>query len=283
MFQDMQPSTTLLYLEYNSIVSRPPNIDTMMIHQPRCSASRTPTNMRHVQPRSPTPPLPTQIALATCSSIAAGLLMIATPTAVAAPLVEASPAACDSAVTRQHPSPIVSLAALLDIFGNDRDPVEPFTLFGTTSKKYVIEQLDGEKIVARRKGITVQTCVAGYASSELSPELNGAATRDKVYSSPLKTCRKSEGQDLPGTCEVSCQKACTEGLDKYANASDRFTGFRLPGEDKARVVRSCVRSCTYECTKPGKVGDGGVGGETGHVRNQPDHTQAFDFVIPFRR
>lgn len=149
--------------------------------------------------------------------------------------------------------PVPPIASLFDALYGDRDPVEPFTLFGTTAKKYLIEQLDGEKVVSRRKGFTVQTCVAGYAGSEESPELNGAATRDKVYASPRKACRKREGDELKTTCATSCEAACAAGLARYAADSDQFSGFKLPTGDKERVLRSCVRSCGYECTKPGKV------------------------------
>lgn len=161
----------------------------------------------------------------------------------------ATPARGQSPPISPHP-PIASLFS--DLKG-DRDPVEPFTLFGTTAKKYLIEQLDGEKVVSRRKGFTVQTCVAGYASSQESPELNGAATRDKVYASPRKACRKSEGDELKPTCAASCEASCAAGLARYAADADRLTGFRVPDADKERVMRSCVRSCSYECTKPGKV------------------------------
>lgn len=185
------------------------------------------------------------VSAASCSAMLTAMITCSPPSMAAPPTTLAcSPSAA------VHLPPI---ASLFDALNGDRDPVEPFTLFGTTAKKYLIEQLDGEKVVSRRKGFTVQTCVAGYSSSEESPELNGAATRDKVYASSRKVCRKTEGDELKGTCATSCRAACAAGLARYSADADSFSGFKLPEGDKERVLRSCTRSCSYECTKPGKV------------------------------
>jgi hypothetical protein len=44
----------------------------------------------------------------------------------------------------------------------EKDPVEPFTLYGSIFKKYLIEDLVEGKIVGRRKGFTAS---AWYGSS----------------------------------------------------------------------------------------------------------------------
>jgi hypothetical protein len=77
-----------------------------------------------------------------------------------------------------------SLADVAALFGGDpvpeRDPVEPFTLYGTSSKKYVIEQLDGSKVVARKRGFTVSACISAIPQSQETPEFQGLPTGEKV-------------------------------------------------------------------------------------------------------
>lgn len=48
------------------------------------------------------------------------------------------------------------------------------------SKKYEIEQMQGEKVVSRSRGFTVDTCVSGKTASEESPMFNGMSTGAKV-------------------------------------------------------------------------------------------------------
>ena len=47
-------------------------------------------------------------------------------------------------------------------------------------KKYAIEKRDGEKIISRRKGFTVDTCTSGIAANQESPSFQGASTSEKV-------------------------------------------------------------------------------------------------------
>ncbi|CAN5968407.1 unnamed protein product, partial [Sphagnum jensenii] len=46
----------------------------------------------------------------------------------------------------------------------EKDPVEPFTLYGSIFKKYLIEDLVEGKIVGRRKGFTASAWVVVVAS-----------------------------------------------------------------------------------------------------------------------
>jgi hypothetical protein len=48
------------------------------------------------------------------------------------------------------------------------------------SKKYVIEQLSGEKVVSRARGFTVDTCVSAIPQVAETPEFQGLPTGDKV-------------------------------------------------------------------------------------------------------
>lgn len=48
------------------------------------------------------------------------------------------------------------------------------------SKKYEIEVMQGEKVVSRSRGFTVDTCVSGKTASEETPMFNGLSTGAKV-------------------------------------------------------------------------------------------------------
>lgn len=47
-------------------------------------------------------------------------------------------------------------------------------------KKFLIEQLDGEKVVARKKGFTVETCVGAVDVNQETPQFQGLPSGDKV-------------------------------------------------------------------------------------------------------
>lgn len=84
----------------------------------------------------------------------------------------------------------------------------------------------------------------------------------QVRGSDGLTCVRGEAQELKEACVVPCAKACNLAMDAYAADNERRTGYRIDPKDVARLVRSCERSCAYECSKPGKT---------------------FDFTVPFRR
>jgi hypothetical protein len=48
------------------------------------------------------------------------------------------------------------------------------------SKKYQIEQMEGEKVVSRSRGFTVDSCVSAVLASQETPEFNGLPTGEKV-------------------------------------------------------------------------------------------------------
>jgi hypothetical protein len=73
------------------------------------------------------------------------------------------------------------------------------------SKKYQIEQMQGEKVVSRQRGFTVDSCVSAIAASEETPEFNGLAVREKVRVVRLAL---QEWLSLPpGSCNTPC--VCT--------------------------------------------------------------------------
>ncbi|GFR43769.1 hypothetical protein Agub_g4883, partial [Astrephomene gubernaculifera] len=147
-------------------------------------------------------------------------------------------------------------------FHDERDPITPFTLYGTNSKKFLIEELQGNKIVGRRRGFTVEACVGAVEAPEETPQFQGLSTRDKALYAEGRTCKKSEGQELRETCRVACETACSEAVAGQAARVAGESGFRLLAADQVRLARGCARSCTYECGKPGSN---------------------FDFVVPYRR
>lgn len=65
-------------------------------------------------------------------------------------------------------------------------------------------------------------------------------------------CKRSEGAELNLTCYGSCQLACEAGLDRWAVANTARTGFQLLDKDRERLLRSCARECTQDCTRPGE-------------------------------
>ncbi|KXZ52827.1 hypothetical protein GPECTOR_8g210 [Gonium pectorale] len=165
--------------------------------------------------------------------------------------------------TPEQTSVTANPLAELGLFGGEeRDPITPFTLYGTNFKKYLIEQLQGEKIVSRKKGFTVDACVGAVEVTQETPQFQGLPTGDKALYAKDRVCRKAEGQDLKETCRSACEAACSEALDTYSQRVTQESGFALLPSDKARMTKSCGRNCQYECAKPGK---------------------AFDFVIPYRK
>lgn len=62
------------------------------------------------------------------------------------------------------------------------------------SKKYWIEKLDGEKVVARKKGFTATACTAAVAAASETPQFQLLQTGEKVAEAGNQKCVKGEGQ-----------------------------------------------------------------------------------------
>ncbi|KAF8073044.1 nip7 [Scenedesmus sp. PABB004] len=154
------------------------------------------------------------------------------------------------------PSPLGDIGGLFD------DAADPFTLYGTTFKQFQIEKMQGEKVVSRARGFTVDSCVSAVQASAETPEFNGLATGQKVQAGDNLLCKRATGQDLKASCKASCGAACTDALAGYEERLFAESGLRLDDKERARVLRNCRHSCSYECTKSGK---------------------AHDFVVPSRR
>ncbi len=68
-------------------------------------------------------------------------------------------------------------------------------------------------------------------------------------------CRSAEGPDLKPACAASCDAACSASLDAFTAGEAARTGLALEPTDKGRLLKSCRRSCAYECMKSGKAHD----------------------------
>mmetsp|Transcript_25576 Transcript_25576/g.64552 ORF Transcript_25576/g.64552 Transcript_25576/m.64552 type:complete len:149 (-) Transcript_25576:237-683(-) len=119
------------------------------------------------------------------------------------------------------------------------------------SKKYVIEVLQGEKIVSRKKGFTVTTCVSAVAAADETPAFNSLPVGEKIFQAPRSLCVKQESQDLPAACATACSSACDRQLDAYNEATRDLTGLALGETDKSKMAKAGSRRCNYECTKQG--------------------------------
>jgi hypothetical protein len=163
------------------------------------------------------------------------------------------------------------------------------------SKKYLIEKLQGEKIVSRQKGVTttawhaqqsarirlfLRSCaharvparaprsVSAVAASSETPDFIGLPGGLKVSASVAPNCaavalpgRFERVSDIRPACVPACRGACDGALTARSALAKATTGYALPADDAARLGRACVRACGVECLKPGR---------------------AFDFAVPFR-
>mmetsp|Transcript_4399 Transcript_4399/g.7623 ORF Transcript_4399/g.7623 Transcript_4399/m.7623 type:complete len:245 (-) Transcript_4399:120-854(-) len=77
----------------------------------------------------------------------------------------------------------------------DRDPIEPFTLYGDIAKKFFIENLDESgKIVSRRKGFTTTVCINAVEQSQDNPGVIGLPLSAKADRFGEPTCVEVFGQ-----------------------------------------------------------------------------------------
>lgn len=125
-------------------------------------------------------------------------------------------------------------------------------MLGSNFKKFLIEELDGEKIVSRRRGFTVQTCTSTVLQADETPQYNALPMGERVGEGSNGTCAVSVGSELKPACESSCLGACTQTLRKYNEEAFLRTGFELDERAVGKVLRACSRQCTYECGKPGR-------------------------------
>ena len=143
--------------------------------------------------------------------------------------------------------------------------------------RFLIEVLEGEKIVKRERGFTVSTCCStavtagtcGAASPSPARRSQRAPTSDPSRFSPCadagssdpldrqsfnsSNCAESIGTELEPVCEASCLGACNETLRKYHDEYAQRTGFEFEERKMGKMLRACTRECSKQCRKPGKI------------------------------
>jgi hypothetical protein len=156
------------------------------------------------------------------------------------------------------------------------------------SKKFLIERLQGEKIVSREKGVTAtawcvrllcssrapsdtpsQRSVSAVREAAETPDVVGLpmglkATRAKVQPSCASVALPGKFEriaDIRPACAPACRTACSAALEAHATLTRATTGYALAADDSEKLGKQCTRVCGVECTKPGK---------------------AFDFALPWR-
>lgn len=137
-------------------------------------------------------------------------------------------------------------------FGFEKDPIQPFTLYGSIFKKYVIEQLVDGKVISRKKGLTTNACVNALEASKETPELQRLPIDVKVNIIGNPSCEKGEGQTKEDSCLLPCRKACDIAISRHLEAVKKETGYILDVTDRSKVVDTCSTRCYNECLKSGK-------------------------------
>lgn len=193
----------------------------------------------------------------------------------------------------------VSLAAApanagLFTSADEKDPIEPFSIFGTVYKRYVINVMDeatGRQIVGRKKGFTAEACVdvisereqrfrvpgeggniaPGGATSAAVVEAarstgsfastSAPAARSRVCTERVVTGSITKTDEMLPACVPACRASCSKAISEYDAKQVKATGFGFTEKDAARVKGSCSARCEKECIKSGK---------------------AYDFIIPWR-
>ena len=162
--------------------------------------------------------------------------------------------------------------------GEEKDPIEPFSIFGTVYKQYVIDILDdsGRAIVGRTKGFTAEACVDLLTAEQQRysmPNEGGFVERspdgpgEKVARSRFCEKRVVKGsitktEQMMPACVPACRSACFQATQAYDGRQLKSKGFGFTEKELGKVKGTCSARCEKECIKPGK---------------------SYDFQIPFRR
>jgi len=173
---------------------------------------------------------------ATVSSV---ILLAATP--------EASLAVAAGGPLQSHPNQVTQVAGFLGIGEEDIDKnsSDPFTLQGTTKKKYSVEELEGEKVVKRRPGITARSCIKIASTAQ-------SAGSGKLDAPEKSICRSAEDRSsVKKACQMSCKSACEDSLEDFRVSTGGEFGLPPSKESLERPQKRCTRNCSYECQKEG--------------------------------
>eukprot|EP00271_Cylindrocystis_brebissonii_P007815 TRINITY_DN2159_c0_g1_i4.p1 TRINITY_DN2159_c0_g1~~TRINITY_DN2159_c0_g1_i4.p1 ORF type:complete len:446 (+),score=36.47 TRINITY_DN2159_c0_g1_i4:941-2278(+) len=146
------------------------------------------------------------------------------------------------------------LARAFSLFGQpsvEKDPIEPFTIYASVFKKYLIENIVDGRIVSRKKGFTASVCVNILEESRETPQLQGVPAGLKVNLIGEPACAKGEGQTREESCTPPCERACEAAISRHAIKMKEASGYAIEAGDRTKVLKGCSTQCKYECTKPG--------------------------------
>jgi hypothetical protein len=143
------------------------------------------------------------------------------------------------------------------------DPIEPFSVFGTVEKAFSVAVLDesGSKIVARKRGMSVKSCVNVVPASRQGPRGPPEALRPSACAEAEALGEIREQRDMLKACAPACKASCSRAIAEYDEGQRKTTGFGLDAKAKERVLKACVVTCGKDCEKAGK---------------------SYDYIIPFR-
>ncbi|CAG9460991.1 unnamed protein product [Pedinophyceae sp. YPF-701] len=155
---------------------------------------------------------------------------------------------------------VATIAGILgrDSDAPDSDPIDPFTLFGTNTKQFLVEILDGDRVTAQRRGVTVRTCVSAVKASQETPAFQSLGTRQKVEAGSGLTCVQTQSTvegDVEGTCQGSCGGACEGAIDAYIARYKGESGYTVDAAARKRILRACNKACYRNCKRGGRTFD----------------------------
>eukprot|EP00899_Mesostigma_viride_P004731 jgi/Mesvir1/14259/Mv09694-RA.1 len=141
-----------------------------------------------------------------------------------------------------------------DFFGLGGGPViekdfqEPFTVYGTIERKYLIEVIRNGRIVGRKRGFTASVCCIAVEPSQETPEFQTLPVGYKMSAVGYPpSCVKGEGQSREESCEPACEAACQASIDGHNGREVERLGYGLDAEGQTQAQQSCVRQCNREC------------------------------------
>eukprot|EP00892_Ulva_mutabilis_P003182 jgi/Ulvmu1/12865/UM098_0050.1 len=175
--------------------------------------------------------------------------LLHTVAAAACCAVLAGPAVASHVISETHnqqswgaalrePALMAAAPQLSELFSSQaqdsfNDPVDPFTLYGTVFRKYLIEKLEGEKVVSRKKGITTVVCTSALPAALETPEVQFLPLGEKARLAGNAQCRKAETPVR--TCWLRC--SAPDQLCTSLHSCKPGTTFVLPCENPLRASR----------------------------------------------
>ncbi|GAQ83161.1 hypothetical protein KFL_001380030 [Klebsormidium nitens] len=152
-------------------------------------------------------------------------------------------------------SALAPAAQAFPFFGpsQEKDPVEPFVIYGTVEKKFLIEKIEDGRIVGRKKGFTASVCAKCVGANAETPEFLGLPTGMKMEEAPgEQSCSKWEAASKDEVCAKPCKLSCDDAVARQVRLERASTGYELDPGDRQKALRGCAAACENECQKPGR-------------------------------